>query len=175
MLSPSNWHMKGLFVAMILLLSVSCFAMDAEDAPEAVTIDSLAKFYEPVEFDHAMHVDIADCSTCHHHTTGTGPANDYCARCHANSGEMDTVACQDCHSADPFSAESIHRQGQQDLFHTDKIGLKGAYHQNCLGCHQKMDGPVGCEDCHAKSDAGEQLFHSGKYAPAPNEHGGSHH
>jgi len=176
MFNSSKWHIKILLTLMALLLSGNVYAMDAEDAPDMVTIDALVKYYEPVEFDHAMHVELADdCSLCHHHTTGNGTSNAYCARCHANSEEQDVVACQDCHSAEPFSAEAIHQQGQLDLFHADKIGLKGAYHRNCFDCHQQMDGPTGCEDCHAKTDAGEKMFHSGKYAPAPSEHAGSHH
>lgn len=175
MFNAANWHIKALLLTAFLLMSTSVFAMDASDAPDAVTIDSIAQYFAPVEFDHAMHVDAAgDCSVCHHHTTGNGTSDAYCARCHANSSEQDTVACQECHSADPFSAESIQRQGQLDLFHADKIGLKGAYHRNCIGCHTQVDGPTGCEDCHAKTDDGEKLYHSGQYAPAPGKHAGSH-
>jgi len=176
MFDASNWHMKGLLLLMMILLSVSAYAMDASDAPDSVTIDVIAKYYEPVEFDHAMHTDLAeDCSVCHHHSTGTGTTDIYCSRCHGEYKELVRVSCQDCHSADTFSAEAINRQGQQDLYHSDMLGLKGAYHQNCLGCHKEMDGPVGCEDCHAKNDAGEKLFDSGKYAPEPTEHAGSGH
>lgn len=169
-----NWHMKGLLLLMLtLLLPLSVYAMDA---PESVTIDVIAQYYEPVEFDHTMHTDLAeDCSVCHHHATGTGTTDIYCSRCHSEYKELVKVSCQDCHSADTFSAEAINRQGQKDLFHSDMIGLKGAYHQNCLGCHQETGGPVGCEDCHAKNDEGEKLFHSGKYAPEPSEHAGSEH
>jgi hypothetical protein len=36
-------------------------------APETVEIDALSRYYEPVEFDHQLHVDVAeDCSVCHH-------------------------------------------------------------------------------------------------------------
>jgi hypothetical protein len=177
MFDASKWHMKGLLLLMMsLFLSVSAYAaMDASDAPDSITIDAIAKYYEPVEFDHAMHTELADdCSVCHHHSTGNGTSDIYCSRCHSDYQELDRVSCQDCHAVDSFSAEAINRQGQLDLYHSDMLGLKGAYHQNCLGCHQEMDGPVGCEDCHAKTDAGEKLFDSGKYAPEPSE-GGSHH
>lgn len=174
MFGVSNWHMKGLLLLLLtLLLPMGVYAMDA---PESVTIDAIAKYYEPVEFDHAMHMDVAeDCSVCHHHTTGTGATNPYCSKCHSENRESATVACQGCHSADPFSAESIRRQGELNLFHDDLIGLKGAYHENCLGCHRQMDGPTGCEDCHAKTDAGERLYHSGKYAPEPSTHSAAEH
>ena len=168
MFDVSNWHMKGLLLLLLtLLLSVNVYAMDA---PDSITIDVLAKYYEPVEFDHEMHIDLAeDCSACHHHTTGTGTTDLYCTKCHTEFKELDKVSCQDCHSAEPFSAEAIQRQSQQDLFHGDINGLKGAYHQNCLGCHKEQDGPVGCEDCHAKTEEGEKLFRSGEFAPEPSE------
>lgn len=177
MFDASNWHMKGLLLLMMsLMLSFSAYAMDASDAPDEVTIDVIAKYYEPVEFDHAMHTDLAeDCSVCHHHSTGTGTTDVYCSRCHGEYQELAKVSCQDCHSVDSFSAEMINRQGQQDLYHVDLLGLKAAYHQSCLGCHQEMDGPVGCEDCHAKTDAGEKLFDAGKYAPEASEHASSGH
>ncbi len=169
-----NWHMKGFLLLMLaLMLPLNAYAMDA---PDSVTIDVIAQYYEPAEFDHAMHTEVAeDCSTCHHHATGTGTTDPYCLRCHSDYEELDEVSCQGCHSEDTFSAEAINRQSQQDLFHSDMIGLKGAYHQSCLGCHQEMDGPVGCEDCHAKNDEGEKLFYSGDYAPEPTENAGSGH
>jgi len=165
MFVASQWHIKGLLLLLLsLLLSMNAYAMDA---PESVTIDALAKYYEPVEFDHEMHVDVSeDCSVCHHHTTGTGTTDIYCSKCHSDYKELVQVACQDCHSAEPFSAEEINRQSQQDLFHVDMNGLVGAYHQNCLGCHQDVDGPTGCEDCHARTEAGDEFYHSGSFAPA---------
>ena len=169
MFVASNWHIKGFFLLLIpLLFAVNCSAMEP---PETAEIGVLSKYYEPVEFDHQMHVDIAeDCSVCHHHTTGTGTTNIYCSRCHSQRKEMATVACADCHSTEPFSAESIHRQSQENLFHVDVTGLVGAYHQNCLGCHQKMDGPTGCQDCHARTEAGDKFYHSGKFAPKAPTH-----
>ena len=163
-----NWHMKGVFLfLLILLLAVNCHAMDA---PESITIDALANYYEPVEFDHQLHVDVSeDCSVCHHHTTGTGTTDLYCGKCHSQYQEMETVSCADCHSKEPFSAASINRQSQSDLYHIDMNGLLGAYHQNCLGCHKEMDGPTGCQDCHARSEAGDKLYQTGDFAPAPSQ------
>lgn len=173
MFDASNWHMRGLLLLLTLLLSVNAYSMDA---PDSITIDVLAKYYEPVEFDHAMHIDLAeDCSVCHHHTTGTGTTDLYCAKCHTEYKELVKVSCADCHSAEPFSAEVIQRQSQQDLFHGDINGLKGAYHQNCLGCHKEQDGPVGCVDCHAKTEEGEKLFRSGEFAPESPEAAGAGH
>jgi hypothetical protein len=173
MFVASSWHKRGVFLLLIsFLLAVTSYAMDA---PETVEINALAKYYEPVEFNHQLHVDLAaDCSVCHHHTTGTGTTDLYCGKCHGQFEELVTVSCADCHSAEPFSAESIHRQSQQDLFHVDMNGLKGAYHQNCLGCHKEMDGPTGCQDCHARTELGDEFYHTGKFAPKVSAHAASH-
>ena len=173
MFVASNWHMRGVLLVLIsFLLAVNSYATDA---PETIEINALAKYYEPVEFNHQLHVDVAeDCSVCHHHATGTGTLDPYCAKCHGGFEELETVSCADCHSADPFSAESIHRQSQEDIFHVDMNGLKGAYHQNCLGCHKEMDGPTGCQDCHSRTEAGDQLYRTGKFAPKASEEAASH-
>ena len=173
MFVASSWHLKGVFLLLIsVLFAVNCSAMDA---PETVEIGALSKYYAPVEFNHQLHVDVAeDCSVCHHHTTGTGTTDLYCAKCHGKYEEMMTVSCADCHSAEPFSAAEIHRQSQEDLFHADMNGLVGAYHQNCLGCHQEMDGPTGCQDCHARTEAGDEFYHAGEFAPKAPEHAASH-
>ncbi|WP_020676592.1 cytochrome c3 family protein [Geopsychrobacter electrodiphilus] len=170
MFVASGWQVMGVFLlAMSLPFAENSFGMDA---PDTIVIDILSKYYEPVEFNHQLHVDIAeDCSVCHHHTTGTGTVNPYCAKCHAQKQEMATVACVDCHAAETFSSEAIHRQSQMDLFHIDVNGLKGAYHQNCRGCHQEKDGPTGCQTCHIRTLAGDEFYHSGTFAPPPQPQG----
>lgn len=137
------------------------------DVPETVALNSLSQFYDGVEFDHALHLDVtSDCAVCHHHTTGTAVANSSCARCH-QGGEMQTkVACRDCHVREPFSASYLQaKRSDSQRYHTDQLGLKGAYHQSCLGCHQQMDGPTGCQDCHSSNQAGKALTRSGEFAP----------
>ena len=162
---------RGVFLLIMLFLPLSCFAMDA---PDTITIDALASYYEPVQFDHELHVGIAeDCSACHHHTTGTGTNNSHCARCHSNEEEQDLVSCQDCHQADSFTAQALSAKSEKNLYHVDATGLKGAYHQNCIGCHQDMDGPSGCTDCHARTEEGDKFFYSGQFAPPAGE-GSSH-
>lgn len=137
--------------------------MEAEDAPKTVEINSLARLYSGVDFNHTMHTEIATCVQCHHHTTGGEVTNPNCIRCHAKSGEADTVSCRECHSSDRFSKEDLHKRDNPLLYHIDKPGLKGAYHLNCLICHQKMGGPTGCQDCHTMTETGEKIFHSGKH------------
>jgi hypothetical protein len=69
-----------------------------------------------------------------------------CAGCHHYSplekGKQ-VPACRTCHDA-------------KDLNPSRRPDLLGAYHQQCLGCHQKMGGtedkmPQTCEGCHART------------------------
>ncbi len=147
---------------MMALAFVATGSMaQAADMPDQVSIDTMVKLFDSVEFDHAMHTDLGeDCSVCHHHTTGTGTADKRCVRCHADSEEYVPVGCSSCHVADPFSAENI-QQKELDLyqFHIDKPGLKAAYHWNCIGCHEEMDGPTDCQDCHARTPEGDAFYH----------------
>jgi len=95
----------------------------SQNVPEVCTLGTLSKIYEPVLFSHGQHTLMAeDCATCHHH-----------------SEPGVTLACKECHGA-PFDPKNLNMPG-----------LKGAYHLQCMGCHQQMSsGPVGCTDCHAK-------------------------
>jgi len=156
----------ALGLGVLLLAPAAGLAMSADDAPESVELDSLAKYYGPVAFDHAAHVDMAECSNCHHHTTGTGPAAPTCARCHDGAEEGDSVSCTDCHEAEPFIHANLVKLENPEIYHIDKPGLKGAFHLNCLGCHEETGGPTGCQDCHEITEAGEKLFNTGKFAPA---------
>ena len=84
--------------------------------------------YGPVRFMHTKHATVVkDCVQCHHYK----PNDD-------DSPEM--VRCSACHQ-ESFNSKVPGR-----------IGLKAAYHQQCMDCHKQMDkGPVGCTDCHAKN------------------------
>ena len=145
----------------LAFIAVGSMAQAFDDMPEQVSLDSMVKLFEGVEFDHDMHIDLGeDCSACHHHTTGTGTVADRCVRCHADSDEVATVGCRDCHVAEPFSAEQINKEALDVYqFHTDKPGLKAAYHWNCIGCHEEMDGPTDCQDCHARTEEGDAFYH----------------
>ena len=175
MVNPGKQLIKVLAIsALCLSVALSCYAMD--DFPDEVEIASLENLFEPVEFDHAFHVDVTEsCAECHHHTTGAPVVNEYCGKCHNAEQEMDVVACQDCHSADSGSAENLQKTATEYFFHDDKPNLKAAYHLNCLGCHRAMDGPTGCEDCHARTEAGNKFYRSGKFAPEPAAGGSEHH
>jgi hypothetical protein len=157
-------------MAALMLLAAPLAAQSwAGDGPDTVELGSLANHYSAVTFDHAMHTGVAaSCAECHHHTTGLAPTDPNCARCHEAGEKASLVACRDCHSDKRFSAEDLAKTEENpQLQHKGRLGLKGAYHQKCLGCHTTMGGPTGCQDCHTRNDKGDAFFNSGKYAPAP--------
>ncbi len=138
-----------------------------KDMPETVKLNSLSQYYDGADFDHAMHLDVAsDCAVCHHHTTGTAVQEGNCAKCHSGGEMLAKVACRDCHAREPFSADYLLAKKQDSQrYHQDQLGLKGAYHQSCLGCHQQMGGPTGCQDCHSRNQEGDALMRAGQFAP----------
>jgi hypothetical protein len=143
---------KGkLFISCLIIggLLVSSAQVTAMDGPDFVELETLVNIYEPVAFDHTMHVDVASCATCHHHTTGLPAEEESCLRCHKESKEADEVSCTGCHPVNQGRAILVRDAG---LYHMDRTSLKRAYHLNCLGCHTVMDAPSGCADCHAKRD-----------------------
>jgi hypothetical protein len=163
--------MKKLCGIAVILLLAGIPLQPVHAQPDSVELDSLAQYYDPVQFDHEMHVDMLgdnSCAYCHHHTVGTQLVDETCIRCHENGGETDSANCRDCHAAERFSAEYLAGiEADIHLFHRDRPGLKGAFHQKCMGCHDEMGAANGCEDCHTRTEAGDKLYRSGKYAPEP--------
>jgi class III cytochrome C family protein len=172
MYAKKNWLIGGILMLALSAVPPVCRGMNM---PDSIALDSLVQLYDKVKFDHARHINlIKDCAECHHHTTGTLVENPNCIRCHKNSSETTVVACKGCHLAQPFSAETVSEKNNK-LYHQDKPGLKGAYHQNCMGCHTKMGGPTGCLDCHPRNKAGDALYNSGANAPKkPQKHAARH-
>ncbi|HKL26354.1 MAG TPA: cytochrome c3 family protein [Desulfuromonadales bacterium] len=157
-----NWNAATMnLLVLVLLFGLAGFA-GATDMPETVVLDTLGELYEPVEFDHTLHTELGeDCSICHHHTTGTGPESANCARCHADSPESEVVACSDCHEAEPFAAGVLQAKAEDRMrYHKDKPGLKAVYHLSCMGCHEAWGAPVGCQECHARTPAGDDYYHA---------------
>jgi len=130
-------------------------------------------------FNHGEHEDYAsDCTDCHHDASMEPEPRD-CADCHDETGSEDmpglrravhrrcegchqdmfddrSAGCSNCHAFDPAvpgdEAETrcarCHDEPTEELIPT----RMQAYHQGCLGCHEKMDaGPFGdgvCNQCH---------------------------
>lgn len=141
----------------------------AETGPDTVVLDSLAELYEPVQFNHAQHVDLAEgkCAKCHHHTTGAVPLEPRCQKCHKGGVDVGVYACRECHPLKRFEADylaSLEKDRQR--YHLDKPGLKGALHRACMGCHLENGGPSGCQECHARTAKGNAVFRADIVAPA---------
>lgn len=100
------------------------------DSPHVNTFENL---YGPARFMHAKHAASlnGNCALCHHVSPENADAR--------QDRLSETVACRACHQ-EAFNAE-----------HPERIGLKAAYHQQCMDCHKNMNkGPVDCVGCHAK-------------------------
>jgi hypothetical protein len=149
----------------------------AETGPESAVLDSLAEYYAPVQFNHSMHVDLAEgkCAKCHHHTTGAVPLEPRCLQCHKGGSDSGVYACKDCHPLKRFEADYLAAlDGDRQRYHLDKPGLKGAYHRNCLACHTENGGPTGCQECHLRNAKGDALFRADIVAPATGRKSGGH-
>ena len=109
--------------------------------PKTVVIKNLMDRYGPVEYPHrkvyhaiveklqgsklAQYFHYSEttlCLGCHHHSPASG----------------NPPKCENCHGA-PF-----------DKNHLGRPGIKASYHQQCLGCHQKMGVTkyISCTSCH---------------------------
>jgi cell division protein FtsW (lipid II flippase) len=94
----------------------------ASAGPEMISLASLSQSFQPVHFPHGAHAQRnASCANCHHHPTD----------------RSETPACRECHG-EPFQDQA-------------RPGLKGAYHRQCIGCHQTGgSGPLHCDGCHLR-------------------------
>lgn len=96
--------------------------------------------YEPVRFMHKAHATRlgGDCTICHHRTQQQD--GDRIGRA------IDTTELA---NERPSSCISCHQQPNEPDYPT-RQGLKGAYHQQCIGCHKTTSSaaPADCEACH---------------------------
>lgn len=119
---------------------------DKEKVPEKLQIKILEKEFKPAEFPHLKIVNkllsIANESSLARFFHGT-KEQALCAGCHHRT-ELQQAAekaptCSTCHSR-PFDPNSLGRPG-----------LLGAYHRQCVGCHEAMDQKptaLECVKCH---------------------------
>jgi hypothetical protein len=105
-------------------------------------MDFLENLYDPVIFNHRLHAEMAElsvgCVACHHHTP-TASSHPSCRECHR-----------------------IKSNSQQ----TDMLGLKGAYHRQCMDCHREWSGQDDCEICHrvkGEKKEREPVYAAGTY------------
>lgn len=126
--------------------------VDKDLIPDVVKIDALADQYQPSEFPHGQiilkmveNMKDSELAAAFHQTPQT-----ICESCHHNSpdvvqgpdGGFSYPKCGSCHGK-PF-----------DPAKPDVPGLKGAYHGQCIDCHQAMElekpKATDCEACHKK-------------------------
>lgn len=165
----------ALFAILVSMSASNPISASCQSVPDSITLNQSGKLYQPFAFNHAKHIEqIKECADCHHHTAGTLNQDANCIRCHKNSSATSVVACKGCHSPAPFSPETLaDKAAHPQRIHLDKMGLKGAMHQSCMGCHQKMGkGPVGCQDCHKRSAEGNALYSA---EVVPKKGGKKHH
>jgi NAD-dependent dihydropyrimidine dehydrogenase PreA subunit len=151
----------SIFVLIWFLLCALWVMADSnsQQPPDSITIGLLKELYGPVIFDHAMHIEMSECSSCHHHTLGDGPSKVSCQRCHAKAEAMDQIICSSCHMSSWATVEKVGAEApKQYRYHIDIPRLKGAMHLLCVGCHRSEGGPSGCRDCHNFTPAGRARF-----------------
>ena len=124
---------------------MSSIGYEKEDVPEKVTIEVMKKEYEAVSFPHRKIVDALlkglnkDSMGKYFHKD----KNLMCQGCHHNSKlSVKPPKCVTCHT--------ITKQMTGD----GRPALKGAYHGQCIGCHNQMDikkpAATACIECHKK-------------------------
>ncbi len=115
----------------------------SKDIPDTVTIGRLSDKYEPAVFPHRKIIDVllAKVGESKIAEYFHGSEDVICQGCHHHSPVGETPPlCESCHTK-PFNKDDIH-----------KPGLYGAFHRQCLGCHQSMNitEPSDCVGCHAR-------------------------
>lgn len=106
------------------------FTINKVDMPETVKIDQLSATYEAVEMPHQKIVNtlvnrIGDSQLAAYFHSDPGTI---CQGCHHNSPvSKKPPQCASCHGK-PFDAKNLHAPG-----------LLGAYHRQCMGCHEQME------------------------------------
>ncbi len=112
--------------------------------PEIVVIKTIEDEYKPSEFPHRMVVQAIFEKAGNNSMAKAfhGDELTLCMGCHHNSpATLTPPKCASCHGKTPEIA-------------TEKPGLKGAYHGQCITCHQKMEVkavvPTDCNKCHEK-------------------------
>ncbi|UCD33636.1 MAG: cytochrome c3 family protein [Desulfobacterales bacterium] len=113
------------------------------DIPKKVVIRALENEFEPVELEHLKiinylkkHIDDSKLASYFHPVEAS-----LCQGCHHNSPASATPPkCGSCHGK-PFNEKNLAMPG-----------LKGAYHRQCMGCHDQMGiekpDKLDCAGCH---------------------------
>ncbi len=129
--------------SMLLESGETADALDEKDIPETVTIKELSSQYGAVELPHRQIISVLldDIKNSKLADYFHGEKKTICQACHHNSPvSMTPPRCSSCHGK-PF-----------DELDPLRPGLKAAYHQQCMGCHDSMDieqpKSTDCAGCH---------------------------
>ena len=107
-----------------LIGTAVCFGQNApKQVPDHIEIGILENIFKPVQFNHKLHAEM------------TNPGNG-CATCHHHAEDEVYEACADCHVTEEADASM------------EMPTINGAYHRNCLNCHQNWMADHVCETCH---------------------------
>jgi octaheme c-type cytochrome (tetrathionate reductase family) len=143
-------------------------------------LNSKSDDYEPALFSHRIHDSLVggDCGVCHHryaaadddrvgqdikalHTSLDIELGGPCSACHDDMAQNPPQSCGRCHGL----------PGEPD--DPSRIGLKGAYHRQCIGCHERQltatSAPTGCAACHHPWTPDHSTLVAFKSKPGPQE------
>lgn len=116
-----------------------------EHIPETVTIGIMQDKYEPVKLPHRRIVHKLSSVIKESKIAGSFHQNEttLCAACHHHTAPTKRPpACVSCHGI------------KAEMAQNNRPGLKGAYHGQCIICHQKMEiqkpAATDCAGCHPK-------------------------
>ena len=124
--------------------SLTSGTFNEADIPEKVMIDSLVDLYDGVELPHRRIVKVL---------MNNIKENQLAGYFHQDKGTL----CQGCHHNSPPSKKppacgSCHGLKEVEVSQPTKPALVGAYHQQCIGCHQRMTlakpDTRDCTNCH---------------------------
>ena len=113
-----------------------------EKSPAIIVMDDLKNvqdLYEPVIFSHRIHAEMSEMSGG-------------CEMCHHYNPPGDVVNCSTCHEP---------TRQRTDI---SKPDLKGAYHRQCMDCHQEWSDDVACESCHELKSSGKSAYSEKDYS-----------
>ncbi|MBS0196440.1 MAG: cytochrome c3 family protein [Planctomycetes bacterium] len=101
--------------------------------PDVVILDQVVGCYGSVRFDHRLHTQMStiqgECKNCHHELQAGSQ----------QTSEPVIRPCRTCH--EPMST----------VVTSEKPGLRGAYHRQCLSCHKDWSHENACGYCHTSS------------------------
>ncbi|MGD8375345.1 MAG: cytochrome c3 family protein [Acidobacteriota bacterium] len=124
-------------IALVAVAGVLAFQVIAATPPESITIDMCQSKQAAVTFPHGAHVEVTECSTCHHTqpdlTVETADSVVKCSDCHVDPKDAATPDC-----------------AQMSM-------SKNPFHSLCISCHKDTvakdsasKAPTKCTECHPK-------------------------